>query len=201
MKEKIEAAWEMGISYDEYRLLIEKYVEARKTSGLVQSDAMIQYTKLNASRMKRWDKVFTPTDESIEVFKAINQPELWLVITETWCGDAAHNLPIMAKVAALNPLISLRLVFRDEQPELMNLFLTNGSKSIPKFIRLTSQFEVLGAWGPRPAVLQQKVLQYKQKPDKPYEVHSMEIQAWYNANKGLAAEGEMRELIFANVVN
>ena len=57
-----------------------------------------------------------------------------LVLAEGWCGDAAQILPVINKIAEYSSLIDLKVVCRDENPELMDQFLTNGSKSIPKVI-------------------------------------------------------------------
>lgn len=199
MEQILKSAWRHGISYAEYQNLVETYAQVGKTSGHNQSDAFINYTKLNAARMKRWERVFNPQPESIEAFSNLNQPEKWLVITETWCGDAAHNLPVIAKLAALNSHITLRTVFRDENESLMNLFLTNGGKSIPKLIRLAPDFEVLGTWGPRPFILQQKILEHKANPLLTNEAHVLAVQAWYNESKGMHAEQELVNQVAANL--
>ena len=49
------------------------------------------YTKLNWSRMNRWLKTGKITDAMTEAVKAIDSPQQWIIITEPWCGDAAHG--------------------------------------------------------------------------------------------------------------
>lgn len=92
-----------------------------------------------------------------------------LALTEDWCGDAANTVPVLARWAEHAASVELRLLRRDEHPELMNRYLTNGSRSIPIVIVLDSDFNELGHWGPRPA----------------------ELQAWVMANKGIIAKSEL----------
>lgn len=195
MKNIVAKALEEGMSYSDYRTLIDNLVIEGKTTGPVQSEALVNYTKLNATRMKRWERIYNPTIAFQRVAQRPRPAETWLVITEGWCGDAAHNLPFIAKMAETAKNISLRLVLRDENPELMDLFLTNGSRSIPKLIRLNENMEVVGEWGPRPATLQKKVMVYKANPTVPYATYSESVQNWYNQNKGAEIETEFVELL------
>ena len=59
-----------------------------------------------------------------------------LVIAEDWCGDASNTVPIIAKLAARLPGLELRVILRDENPEVMDQYLTNGARSIPIVIAL-----------------------------------------------------------------
>ena len=57
------------------------------------------------------------------------------------------------------PGLELRIVLRDEHPEVMDRYLTNGSRSIPIVIALDEEFRELGHWGPRPRELQAWVME------------------------------------------
>lgn len=67
-----------------------------------------------------------------------------LAIAEDWCGDASNTLPVLARLAELAPGLELRLIKRDEHPELMNRYLTNGSDPSRSSSRSTSSS---GRWG------------------------------------------------------
>ena len=123
-----------SISFNDFYELNQRYALEGKTSGSEQSEQFVEYTKLNMTRMKRIMKTTEVIDELAVLVKAIEEPITWLVITETWCGDSAQNLPVIAKIAELNPLISIRILFRDENPEVLDQYLTNGSRSIPKLV-------------------------------------------------------------------
>jgi Thioredoxin len=107
-----------------------------------------------------------------------------LVITEAWCGDASNTVPVMARVAEVLPHIQIRLVKRDEVPELMDAFLTNGSRSIPIAIVLRPDWTVAGAWGPRPAELQEFVLREKSAGERPVDDIYRDVRRWYARDRG-----------------
>lgn len=150
----------------------------------------LDYTKLNFSRMNRWFKTGQLAAKMLDTVGKINQPQHWFVITEPWCGDAAHNIPFIEMIARQNPLISVSYVLRDSPPCLIDQYLTNGTKSIPKLIIRDVQGKDLGIWGPRPAGCQEMYASL-QKENAPFEKIKMEIQNWYNANKGVAIQEEL----------
>src|SRR5690606_23256945 len=128
-----------------------------------KTEALINYTMLNERRMKRWDKTVKVSDEVIESLSNLKENITWLVLTESWCGDAAHVIPVIHKIAELSNNISLKLVYRDENEALMNEFLTNGSKSIPKLIMIDNHSgDVIDTFGPRPSKATELVNNYKQ---------------------------------------
>ena len=125
----------------------------------------------------------------------IKEEQTWLVITEGWCGDAAQNLPVINKLAEINTNIKLKLVLRDENLELMDLFLTNGGRSIPKLIALNKQNEVLFTWGPRPKVATKMVADYKEKHGSLDPQFKQDLQVWYNKDKGKSVQSDFIELL------
>jgi hypothetical protein len=120
---------------------------------------------------------------------------LWLVITEGWCGDAAQNIPAIEKIAAESEKIETRYVLRDENLELIDRFLTNGARAIPKLIALDAEtFEVLGFWGARPAAAQKLFDDLKaQGVAKPLIMEN--LQRWYNADAQTSIQKEFVELL------
>ena len=183
------------ISFEAYHQLYQEQVANGQTSGLDQSEGLIAYTKLNFSRLKRSYKTTEIANETKAMLEKISTPLTWLVLTETWCGDAAQNIPVLAKMAELNPAISLKLIFRDENPDVMDNFLTNGSKSIPKLICVNENLEVLGTWGPRPAAIQSWFVEEKNKPTTDMDQLKIDLQQKYNADKGQCLQSELMELL------
>jgi hypothetical protein len=80
------------------------------------------------------------------------------------------------------PGLSLRILQRDENPELMDRYLTNGSRSIPIVIALDEEFNELGHWGPRPTELQAWVMANKDTMPKPERYK--EVRRWYARDRG-----------------
>src|SRR6476619_7449375 len=131
-----------GISYEEYRRMMDAFIIIGKSTAKKDSENLLEYSKLNVARMNRLDKTIEIIRELREAVEQILSPQTWLVLTEGWCGDAAQIAPVFDKIAQLNSNIELKFLLRDENPELMDWYLTNGkSRSIPKLIVLDENFE------------------------------------------------------------
>ncbi len=192
LKEKFN----IGISYLEYYQTIKKLLAEGKTSGLNHSDAMIKYTKMNLQRMNRIQKSFKIDKELEELVKISDNPLNFLVLAEAWCGDVAQNLPIINNIVEFNPLWNMKIVWRDENLDLMNKYLTNGSISIPKVVIMDDNFNELSVWGPRPKPCQQLVMDYKADPKGvPYMDFVETVHLWYAKDRGMALQQEWKLLL------
>lgn len=184
-EEIITSSLTAALTYNEYRILVDELAKQGKTTGAEQKESLIEYTRLNSRRMKRWDKTIKLPEWGFEILKKFDKPVLWIVLTESWCGDAAPSIPVMNKLAEASPNITLKLVLRDENPDLMNLFLTNGSMSIPKLIMVDLQTnQVLNTWGPRPSKATELVESYKAEHGELSPEFKQDLQLWYNKDKG-----------------
>ena len=183
-----------SFTYSEYKTFFEELVNQGATTGLNQSDRLVQYTKLNLSRSKRVEKKFKALPETHDFFKKLHQPIKLKIITEPWCGDAAQIVPALAAIAELSDNIEAEIVLRDENEELMNRHLTNGGKSIPIAVIIDAETnKTLGHWGPRPTVAQKMVLDFKAKPENErvsYNDFVQEMQQWYNSDKTSSIQNE-----------
>lgn len=172
-------------SYKQYRDLMQQLVEQGGTSGNEQSESFINFTKLNHQRMKRWEKTINIPDDIKERLKNFKGNETWVVIAESWCADGAHVIPVIQKIAELIEDINLRLVLRDENEGLMNQFLTNGGRAIPKLIMIDNETgQVVGTYGPRPSVVTKIVEEFKQIHGRVTPEFKEDLQRWYNGDKG-----------------
>ncbi|MEM0517154.1 thioredoxin family protein [Aequorivita flava] len=194
MKNLIESSVNKAMDYSEYNLLFKQLVEEGRTTG-EQTQEKIDYTKLNFSRTKRLDKTAIISEESMEVFKNVSEKQTWLVISEPWCGDAAQTLPFLNKIAQLSENIDLKIVLRDENPELMDEFLTNGSRSIPVVIMLDADFNVINTFGPRSKAATKLVADYKERHGKIDDAFKEMLQNWYNNDKGISIINDMLETL------
>lgn len=95
-------------------------------------------------------------DESF--FRRLSDEKLRvIVLTEDWCGDAMVNVPVLLKLAE-KAKMEVRMLLRDQNVELMDQYLTNGtSRAIPIFIFIDQEGEERAVWGPRAASLQKYV--------------------------------------------
>ncbi len=196
MQQIIKESLNNSINYADYCRLMHKLVLDKFTTGDDVSEANINYTMLNEARMSRWNKKLEITESDKAIIKEFSTEVIWLVITESWCGDAAHLLPVINKVAELNANINMRIVLRDDNENLMNLFLTNGSKSVPKLIMLdTRSLKVLGVYGPRPSAATKMVDDYKKTHGSVTPEFKEELQRWYNKDKGQTVIKDLTKLL------
>lgn len=184
-----------SFSYTEYRTLIQDLLNEKKSTGVNQSEDLYNYSLLNEKRMTRLDKTIKIEDETVAKLKNIKNPQKWIVISEGWCGDAAQNLPVIAKMAATNSKIEMKIVLRDDNLKLMDMFLTNGGRAIPKLIVLNENDEVIAKWGPRPSIATKIVTDYKNKYGKIDAEIKKELQVWYNKNKGKNLQEDIISII------
>lgn len=185
-----------AISYNDYRTLVSQLVEEQSTTGNEKTEALINYTMLNDRRMKRWDKTVKLSDEAKAKIKNFKNKVTWLVLTESWCGDAAHIMPVINKVAELNDNIDYKVVMRDENDALMNEFLTNGGRAIPKLIAINNETnEVIDTFGPRPNVATEMVKAYKEEHGKLSPEFKEDLQRWYNKDKGQSTIADLLQLL------
>ncbi len=179
----------------QYQRLVQDCAATGKTTGAIQSEALIQYTKLNAARSRRIYKRWAPQPELLNALQSIQEPMLGLCITEAWCGDAAYYIPMLQKLAETSDGLELNFALRDAKPELMDAFLTNGARSIPKFILLRKvNLEVLGVWGPRT----QKAADYRATlVSQGIEAKDIAVgmQRWYLQDMGQSFQQEFTDFL------
>lgn len=195
MNTNIKSALLKSYSYQEYRSLVSALILEGKSTGNTQSDDLLHYSELNESRMNRLEKTIKITDEVLAQINQLETKVTWLVIAEGWCGDAAQILPIIYKMAELSENIDLKIVLRDENEALMNDFLTNGGKAIPKLIVLDEENNVIGDFGPRPEAARKLIADYKAANGVIDEPIKIELQKWYLHDKGISTQNEIMQLM------
>ncbi|WP_177763284.1 thioredoxin family protein [Flavobacterium sp. I3-2] len=199
MKTIITKSLQQTMDYLQYRELVTESLKLE--SQVVNGIDLIPYTKLNDQRMKRLDKTIVISDENSAFLKSFENKILWLVLTEGWCGDAAQALPVLNKMAELSDAIELKIVLRDENEDLMNQFLTNGGKSIPKVIMMHPEtLEVIADWGPRPAGAVQLMVDLKEKFGSITDEVKEELQKWYNNDKTISTQNEIVQILKNSVL-
>jgi hypothetical protein len=188
---------QQGVTYNEYQRIIDSLLREGKTTGLTQTQEYVDYTKLNVYRMHRIDIKLKLLDVLIDRLYKLQNNYTWLVIAEAWCGDAAQNLPILAKMSYVTSHIDFKIILRDEHPEIMQHYTTNGSMSIPKLICLnTETLEEVFTWGPRPASAAQLITDNKvsAEPLDKKALHE-KLHLWYAQNKYMETQQELLLLI------
>ncbi len=183
------------LTYADYRKLIDELTAVGKTTGENQTEERAALTKLNIVRMNRIDKTTVLTDGLKSALDSLGSEINLAVITEGWCGDAANFVPLANLIASYSEKIKLRFILRDENPRIMDEYLTNGTRSIPLMIVLDKDFNELAIWGPRPAALTELVTAEKAKPGFTMDELKKNIQLWYAGDKTVSTQKEIAEIL------
>lgn len=192
---------EAAIDYPTYKDLVMRLHQAGKTTNDENSEAMLHYTEMNLVRMNRLDRKTQLIPEVVDFLQALDRKQIWLVLTEGWCADAAQIVPVLQRMALSSDLVELQLLLRDQHPEVMDAFLTNGARSIPKVIILDAATrDVIASWGPRPSDAQRMMLDAKEQikaiadeEERKAFVKQLKIdlQKWYNKDKTIHTQQEV----------
>ena len=152
---------------------------------------MFAYYELNWARSTRVEKVYQPSEHALLALQTMKSKQTWIVITEGWCGDSAQSLPVIAALAqASEGRIELRIVSRDEYPELLEKYLTNGSMSIPKLIACNIHGNEEWNWGPRPNKAQVLFDELRAQNAEKQEIYKA-LHGFYAKDKGQCIETEI----------
>ena len=192
----VKRALPNAIRYEAFRTLMDEHASQGTSTGPKQTEALTNYTMLNQRRLKRLDKTTKLQPEDIAKIESYKGNMTWIVITESWCGDAAQTMPVMQKIAQLSDGITLKVILRDENLELIDAFLYNGGRSIPKLIAVdNTSGKVIGDWGPRPSIATQLVNDYKEEHGKLTPEFKQDLQVWYNKDKGQNTVKDLLKLL------
>ena len=191
----IKQALENSFSFADYRKKVTSLIAEGKSTGHMQSEDLLKYSELNETRMNRLEKTIEVTDEVKTKLQNLDKKYIWLVLSEGWCGDAAQIVPVIHKMAEVTDKVELRIALRDDNDTLMQHFLTNGGKAIPKLIVLDAEtLDILTDWGPRPHGAKQLILDYKATHGVVDEPAKIELQKWYLHDKGISIQNEIVEM-------
>lgn len=176
------------MNYETYTQLFEEILHSEKPQAPYDDVDFHHYVELNQKRADRWNKKGELLEETKQLLDKVSNKQTWVLIAEPWCGDAAHAVPFVAKMAAYNPNISLEIQLRDSDSEI-DKYLTNGGKSIPIVVVRDADNQDLFVWGPRPNPAQSIHLNNLNAAKTPEE-KKVELQQWYNKDKGETIQRE-----------
>ena len=144
-----------GLTYDEYR---SQWNDRKDRSPSPEMDAderrMLHYLRYNWKRQEGVHDAYEVSDDLRAVLDGLDEEQMWMVVTEPWCGDSAFLLPVIATAAEACDKVTLRILLRDDNLDVMDQYLTGGSRSIPKLVAFAAEGDEEGeerfVWGPRP---------------------------------------------------
>lgn len=172
IQELINLATSVGLTFEAFMHRAEQRMHAQDPD-----DQFAAGRHLNWSRMARHIKTYKPS-EAMRVAVSNGTQQTWVVITEDWCGDSAQTLPVIAAIAGLNENITLRILDRDSYPEAMDLYLTNGARSVPIVVAFDNDGRELWHWGPRPEAAKPLIEEWKLQFADKTEMYPL-LHAWY----------------------
>jgi hypothetical protein len=120
---------------------------ARFAQGLTYSDFLAQ-AAVNRDKFEMNYQDVPLTADDLAFFKSAaampNGAVKVLAIAEAWCGDVYRELPTMVRIAEAAGM-TLRVFLRDQNPDIMDEFLSNGGKSraIPVFVFYTEDLRYI----------------------------------------------------------
>jgi len=183
-----------GMTYQQYRSLIDELLLQHKTTGPDDSDAMLHYTKMNVQRMNRVDKTVKLNEDFLNVLNTVKNKYRFLVISEGWCGDAAQIVPVFDKIVTSFPdRFELRFVLRDKNLPLIDAHLTKGGRAIPVLLILDEKGDVVKKWAPRPDILQELLAGWKRDSSDMMEI-AEKLHGWYAKDKTQTTQQELTKI-------
>ncbi|MDD5151343.1 MAG: thioredoxin family protein [Flavobacterium sp.] len=196
MKSTVANAIFNSYSYSGYRKLVKNLLLEGKATGSDHSENLIRQSNLNDALMNHLDEILKISKENILKLDLIKKNYTWLVIAEGWCSDSAQLLPVFNFLSNESKKIDFKIVLRYENENLMNFFLKDGSKSIPKLIVVEKESgNVCGSWGPRPQGAIELIKNYKEKFGKVDAIVKAELQMWYLNDNGFSTQNELIDFI------
>lgn len=171
----INTYWEKALSFELYLDTLEEKSKSKddKTDKYLHSLKKANHIMSN----------YIPDDHQEKELNAKKFKGKILIIAEGWCGDCSQSLPVVNKF--FSGKNAVKIVSRNENPDLMNRFLTNGNEAIPIVIFLDQKNNLINTWGPRTKFGTELFLKYKKDPENySRETFLSDLQNYYNSNKG-----------------
>jgi hypothetical protein len=185
-----------SMSFEEYIRLTESIVAGNSSDEIYRNEKMLNYTKDNLARMNKIASNLAIDKRLYNELQPLQEEQTWVCITEPWCGDASQIVPALYLIASCNANIDFRILLRDANEDIMNNYLTNGGKSIPKLIMLQSEtLEEIESWGPRPAVIQQIVQEQIHDTTTSFGDKVRMIHKWYDENNSKDLQEEFITIV------
>ncbi|MBN2433168.1 MAG: thioredoxin family protein [Acidobacteria bacterium] len=184
------------MSYEEFRELMRRLVAQSRTTGPEQTPQQIDFTKLNDRRMKRLEENTELLPVLRQALAGLSTRVIWVALVEAWCGDVAQNLPVIARIAGASPRIELRILLRDDHPDIMDAYRTNGARAIPRLICLdAATLKERCTWGPRPEPAQNLAREWKAAPNQTKDEFHKKLHLWYGRDRGETLQREFVTLL------
>lgn len=183
-------------AYAEFRALVGALAAAHRTTGPDQGPALVRFTEQNQQHLDHaYALPLLPA--LVERLRHLAAPQRWLVLAEAWCGDTAHELPLLAHLAeGSGGRVALHVLLRSDHPDFMAAHQTDGKNSIPKLVMQDAATgETVAEWGPRPAEAHALAQRLHADPAQPTAAIVRQMNEWYAADQGQSLQRELLALL------
>ncbi len=182
-------------TYAEFRALVGELAAGHRTTGPDQGPALVRFTEQNQDHLDH-AYALPLLPGLVDRLRHLGAPQRWLVLAEAWCGDTAHELPVLARLAEGSAgQVRLHVLLRSEHPALMAAHQTDGKDSIPKLIMQDAAGHDLATWGPRPAAAQALAHRLHADPAQHTAAIVRQMNEWYAADQGQSLQRELLALL------
>jgi len=183
-----------GLPYPAYRQHITEVLAT--PAGVPHLAKLLPHYQENVARMDREAPTIALLPELQAALSQLTQPYTWAIITEGWCGDASHTVPLLEAVAqASGGHLTTRYFLRDAHPDFIDRYLTNGGRAIPIAVVLHTDSRTEAAvWGPRPAPLQE-IMQELKAREAPFKEIITQVNAWYAQDATRTTQHELLAMV------
>ncbi len=168
---------------------VDRLLDAATWDAAIPLDDFIARATMHKELWHTTRRLAMVSDAHRAAVALVATPVRLLVLLEDWCGDAIHTVPVVLRLVEANPLLTLRVVRRDEHDEIMSTHLTGTSRAIPVVIAYDAAGVERGWWGPRPSALESWVLRDGLQMAKSDRYRA--IRTWYARDRGATTAAEV----------
>lgn len=183
-----------GLSFDAY---MEQWREknALPMQGLDPVERRTRfYSKYNLDRQLLVSEQWRMSSSFREAILSLHGPQTWMFLTDDWCIDSAYSLPLVREAAALREDVTIHILLKDDNLDILDRYLTNGSRSIPEFVAFDEEGVPLMIWGPQPDAIRNIRRDLMDGGAEGSIVSSTTVD-WYADHGWLEVERELTELM------
>jgi len=191
----VHERFQAGLNYDAYEEALKVYDATPLPPDASDNDRSHKaFATINLQRASRISRSYVPGEEITALVTGSSGNQLWGVLSEVWCGDSVQVIPYLSRIASLRHGIAFRILLRDENPDIMDLYLTEGKRCIPKLIVWDGDGKQLFTWGARPAGAQ-AVVEEALAAKLPKDQRLEKLHLWYGRDRGRSIERELAALL------
>jgi hypothetical protein len=182
-----------GLTYAEYLVSWRESVLASMADLDKEARKRLYYARYNIERHDAARESYRPSDALLTAGSGVMEPQIWLLLTEDWCADSAFALPVIA-AAADAASAELRILRRDEHPDVMDAYLSDGARSIPMLVAFSMSGDELFRWGSRPKALVARRADWAAEGKSKGELIAAAVE-WYASGNLVEIDAELADLL------